>query len=74
MGHICKLLLLHDLGSSGNQYVNFYPLNIEHAKLPSRSGGEAAASADARGCLFQSEIRNPQKSKIEVSGWLALLS
>jgi hypothetical protein len=35
MGHIFKSLLLNDLGSIGNQCVYFYPLNIEHAKLPS---------------------------------------
>jgi hypothetical protein len=47
MAHIFKSLLLRDLGSIGNQYVNFYPLNIEQAQSsPPYEGGVAAVSAD----------------------------
>jgi hypothetical protein len=46
MGIIFKSLCLNDLGSIGNRYVYFYPLNIEHAKLPSLEKEGAAASAD----------------------------
>jgi len=46
----------------GNQYVNFYPLNIEHAKLPSWSGGVAEGRG---GCLSnpQSAIPNPKSAQ-----------
>jgi hypothetical protein len=68
MGHIFKSLFLHDLGSIENPCVNFYPLNIEHAKLPSleKEGWRFSAGVVrilASDFSFQSQIRNP-KSQI----------
>jgi hypothetical protein len=48
MGHIFKSLLLHDLGLIVNRYVYFYPLNIEHAKLPLGKGGVARRAGVVR--------------------------